>query len=173
MAQSSRTPANRLGLLAAGLLLGLILALVAVRLYVREAERERVEAAIRERIQLPREAFRVERINPDRSIRASLRRVAVLDRVGDTIVSAPRVRVVFDPASLDGEGPLVFRDVDVERPTLRLVQGRNQEWNVAQAFALEADVGWIGYANPALRRRVEPALRGALERRGLLSHPED
>jgi fructose-1,6-bisphosphatase/inositol monophosphatase family enzyme len=41
-------------------------------------------------------------------------------------------------------------------------------------FVLEEDVGWIGYANPALRRRVEPALRGALERRGLFStHPED
>ncbi|MDP9348883.1 MAG: hypothetical protein M3P24_07070, partial [Gemmatimonadota bacterium] len=158
MAQSSRTPANRLGLLAAGLLLGLILALVAVRLYVREAERERVEAAIRERIQLPREAFRVERINPDRSIRASLRRVAVLDRAGDTIVSAPRVRVVFDPASLAGEGPLVFRDVDVERPTLRLVQGRNQEWNVAQAFALEAD------GTPVRGRGAEEAGRGVVLR---------
>jgi translocation and assembly module TamB len=139
MAESSRSPANRLGLLAAGLLLGLILALVAVRLYVREAERERVETAIRQRVQLPEEAFEVEEILPDRTIRASMRRVAVLDRAGDTIVSAPRVRFVFDPSSLAGEGPLVFRDVDVERPTLRLVQQQDGEWNLAEAFALEAD----------------------------------
>ena len=33
---------------------------------------------------------------------------------------------------------------------------------------LESDVAWIGYANDALRRAVEPALLGALRRRGLL-----
>jgi fructose-1,6-bisphosphatase/inositol monophosphatase family enzyme len=33
---------------------------------------------------------------------------------------------------------------------------------------LETDVAWVGYANARLRERVEPALRGALERRGLV-----
>ena len=33
---------------------------------------------------------------------------------------------------------------------------------------LEADVAWIGYANDALRRRVEPALMAALRAHGLL-----
>ena len=33
---------------------------------------------------------------------------------------------------------------------------------------LEADVAWIGYANDALRRRVEPALTSVLRARGLL-----
>jgi hypothetical protein len=33
---------------------------------------------------------------------------------------------------------------------------------------VEADVAWIGYANAALRRTVEPALLEALRRRGLL-----
>jgi fructose-1,6-bisphosphatase/inositol monophosphatase family enzyme len=33
---------------------------------------------------------------------------------------------------------------------------------------LDADVAWVGYANDALRRRVEPALIGALRARGLL-----
>jgi fructose-1,6-bisphosphatase/inositol monophosphatase family enzyme len=33
---------------------------------------------------------------------------------------------------------------------------------------LEADVAWVGYANDALRRAIEPALLGALRRRGLL-----
>jgi fructose-1,6-bisphosphatase/inositol monophosphatase family enzyme len=35
-------------------------------------------------------------------------------------------------------------------------------------FGLEADVSWVGYANDRLRARVEPALLGALARRGLL-----
>jgi hypothetical protein len=34
---------------------------------------------------------------------------------------------------------------------------------------LEADVAWVGYANDALRRTVEPALLAALRRRGLLA----
>jgi hypothetical protein len=35
-------------------------------------------------------------------------------------------------------------------------------------FDLDADVAWVGYANDQLRARVQPALLGALERRGLL-----
>jgi len=34
-------------------------------------------------------------------------------------------------------------------------------------FDLDADVSWVGYANDRLRSRVEPALLGALARRGL------
>ena len=36
-------------------------------------------------------------------------------------------------------------------------------------FAVDADVAWVGYANPRLRERVEPALRAALARRGLVA----
>ncbi len=35
-------------------------------------------------------------------------------------------------------------------------------------LAVEPDVAWVGYANPAIRTRVEPALHRALRRRGLL-----
>jgi hypothetical protein len=35
-------------------------------------------------------------------------------------------------------------------------------------FDIEADVGWIGYANAAIRAQIEPALLGALRERGLL-----
>jgi len=34
---------------------------------------------------------------------------------------------------------------------------------------VDADIAWIGYANGALRRSVEPALTGALRRHGLLA----
>jgi hypothetical protein len=36
-------------------------------------------------------------------------------------------------------------------------------------FDLDTDVAWAGYANDRIRARVEPALHGALARRGLLS----
>lgn len=36
-------------------------------------------------------------------------------------------------------------------------------------FDLDADLAWVGYANQQLRMRVEPALRGALLRRGMLT----
>jgi len=35
-------------------------------------------------------------------------------------------------------------------------------------FDLDADVSWVAYANDRLRARVEPALLGALSRRGLV-----
>jgi len=35
-------------------------------------------------------------------------------------------------------------------------------------FDVESDVSWAGYANASVRERVEPALEGALRRRGLL-----
>jgi hypothetical protein len=39
-------------------------------------------------------------------------------------------------------------------------------------FDLDTDVSWVGYANDALRARVEPALLGALARRGLIPAPD-
>ena len=35
-------------------------------------------------------------------------------------------------------------------------------------LAVEPDVAWVGYANAAVRAQIEPLLRAALERRGLL-----
>jgi len=39
-------------------------------------------------------------------------------------------------------------------------------------FDVEADVAWIGYANPRLRALVEPKMRDVLRRRGLLSRDD-
>jgi hypothetical protein len=36
---------------------------------------------------------------------------------------------------------------------------------------LDTDVGWVGYANDALRRLIEPVLHDSLIRRNLLGHP--
>jgi len=35
-------------------------------------------------------------------------------------------------------------------------------------FKIEADIAWVGYANDAIRREIEPHLRAALSRRGLI-----
>jgi hypothetical protein len=34
-------------------------------------------------------------------------------------------------------------------------------------FDVEADVSWVGYANEAIRRQIEPHLQTALRQRGL------
>ena len=39
-------------------------------------------------------------------------------------------------------------------------------------LAVEPDVAWVGYANAAIRGQIEPLLRAALERRGLLPQSE-
>ncbi|MEZ4515171.1 MAG: inositol monophosphatase [Chloroflexota bacterium] len=36
-------------------------------------------------------------------------------------------------------------------------------------LTVDADVGWVGYANPAIRQQIEPLLQAALQRRGLFS----
>ena len=35
-------------------------------------------------------------------------------------------------------------------------------------LSTEPDVAWVGYGNKAIRAQIEPLLRQALERRGLL-----
>nr|MDQ3389400.1 hypothetical protein [Gemmatimonadota bacterium] len=140
----SRRP--RLGFLLAGLLLGFSVLFLVVRLFVHEAELERVEASLRERVRLPEEAFELEEILPDRSLRIALREVAILGEAGDTVVSAPRMRLVFDAASLVGDGPLVFRDVVVEDPLLSLVKQADGEWNVMRAFELQVAGETVGGA---------------------------
>jgi hypothetical protein len=39
-------------------------------------------------------------------------------------------------------------------------------------LAVEPDVAWVGYANAEVRAQIEPLLRAALERRGLLREGE-
>jgi fructose-1,6-bisphosphatase/inositol monophosphatase family enzyme len=40
------------------------------------------------------------------------------------------------------------------------------------SLSIEPDVAWVGYANDAVRAQIEPLLRAALERRGLLRQGE-
>ena len=66
--------------------------------------------------------------------------------------------------TLDGAFPeLQFQDFKARE---LVVKGRIPD--VRKPLDLETDVAWVGYANARLRERVEPALRGALERRGLV-----
>lgn len=36
-------------------------------------------------------------------------------------------------------------------------------------FSVEADVTWVGYANPQIRRQIEPVLQDSLRKRGLIA----
>jgi hypothetical protein len=39
---------------------------------------------------------------------------------------------------------------------------------LAAPLDVDTDVAWVGYANEAIRRQVEPALQRELRRRGML-----
>ncbi|HEX8430620.1 MAG TPA: hypothetical protein VF625_05000, partial [Longimicrobium sp.] len=109
-------------------------------LFVRRTQRMTVvEERVRIALGLPEDAFRVERIEADGSLRISLRRVAFLNARGDTIVSAPTARGTLDATSLNGTGPIVIRDSEIVRPDLRLSQDASGTWNVFGIVAAEAD----------------------------------
>jgi fructose-1,6-bisphosphatase/inositol monophosphatase family enzyme len=81
----------------------------------------------------------------------------------------PSLRASGRPASLcchpyDLSTELVAREAGV------LVTDPQGE-RLSAPLDVTTDVAWVGYANPAIRRQVEPALRLALEEQGLRSRP--
>jgi autotransporter translocation and assembly factor TamB len=128
------------GLLLLGLVIGFAITLATLYLFVRRTQRMTVvEERVRIALGLPEDAFRLERIEADGSLRVSLRRVAFLNARGDTIVSAPTARGTLDATSLNGTGPIVIRDSEIVRPDLRLSQDASGTWNVFGIVAAEAD----------------------------------
>ncbi|HEX2077071.1 MAG TPA: translocation/assembly module TamB domain-containing protein [Longimicrobium sp.] len=130
---------DRVGLLLLGLLVGFggVAALLFWRL---NAARTRVIADnVQVRLGLPDEAFELEEVEEDGSLRILLRRVALLDQAGDTVVAAPAVRARLIGATLTAdEGPIVIDQVVLERPDIRLLQRANGEWNFADVVKAEA-----------------------------------
>ena len=55
----------------------------------------------------------------------------------------------------------------VARETGAVVTDEKGEF-LSAPLSLEADVSWVGYANRKIRAQIEPVLRSALEKRGLL-----
>lgn len=133
-------PLRRLGLLAAGLALGLGLVGLGLWFYLQAAQVGELETALEGRLQLPAEALELEEITPEGRLRIRLRDVVLLERggPGDTVAVVPSASFWFDPQSIAGEGPLLFSDVVLREPELRLVQRQDGEWNLFQALEVRA-----------------------------------
>src|SRR3954470_15849808 len=129
---------DRVGVLLLGTAAGFVVALLFVYLYINHARTRVVEERVRLALGLPKEAFTLERIEPDGSLRIALHQVAFLDRNRDTILSAPLARARLLAGSLNGGGPIVFDQGEVLRPYLRLSRAPNGDWNALQIFAVEA-----------------------------------
>ncbi|HEU0302355.1 MAG TPA: hypothetical protein VFR37_23050, partial [Longimicrobium sp.] len=130
---------DRVGLLLLGLLVGFGGAALVVFWRVSAARTRLVENDVRVRLGLPDEAFELEEVEEDGSLRILLRQVALLDQSGDTVVAAPAVRARLIGATLAAdEGPIVIDQVVLERPDIRLLQRPGGEWNYADVMKAEA-----------------------------------
>ncbi|HEX7242548.1 MAG TPA: translocation/assembly module TamB domain-containing protein, partial [Longimicrobiaceae bacterium] len=142
----TRRRATVLLLVLLGLALGALLVWVGVRMYVREARLDEASLEVANRLKLPRDAFELEDVSEDGTVRMSLLRVALVDRRGDTILSAPSARLLFHSTALSGTGPIRFDRLEVSDPYLRLVEMPDGEWNLSQAFRVEADGSEVRFA---------------------------
>jgi hypothetical protein len=130
---------RRAGWVFLGALAGLLLVAISLFLYLRLGQVAEVRTAIGERLQIPEEAFEVERVTTRGRARISLRNVAIFDSAGDTLVASPRVTLWFDATSLAGDGPIEFFGVEVRNPYARLIQAPDGSWNIGQAMAVTVD----------------------------------
>lgn len=130
---------RRAGWVALGVVAGALVAGIAAFLYLRIGQVAEVRTGIGERLQIPPEALRVERLRADGRARIGLRNVVIYGAAGDTLVAAPRVSLWFDARSLSGDGPLEFTDVELREPFARLIQAADGSWNIQQAMRVTAD----------------------------------
>lgn len=130
---------HRAGLVLLGVLAGVVLSALLLFWFVDRSRTRQVEERMEVALGLPEEAFELEKVEEDGSLRIVLRDVAFLDRAGDTIVSAPaaRGRLIARTLSAD-EGPIVIDQVVLEEPFLRLLQRPDGEWNFVDIFKAEA-----------------------------------
>ena len=130
---------DRVGLLVLGLLVGFVLTAASVWWYVQRSRTRVIEEQVRVRLGLPEEAFELEEVEDDGSLRILLREVALVDRAGDTVVTAPvaRGRLIAGTMSAQ-EGPIVVDQVAIDRPSLRLLQRASGEWNYTDIFKVQA-----------------------------------
>jgi translocation and assembly module TamB len=130
---------DRVGVLLLGLLAGIVVSALALYWYVDRSRTRQVEERVQVALGLPEEAFELEEIEEDGSLRIVLREVAFLDKAGDTIVTAPlaRGRLIARTLSAD-DGPIVIDQVVLERPFMRLLQRGSGDWNFFDIIRAEA-----------------------------------
>ncbi len=129
---------RRAALIAAGVLVGLLL--LALLFWVAlQVTPDRITRDLHERgLGLPPDAYEVEDVRIGGAARISLRDVALLDDRGNTVVSAPQVRFVYDPAAARPGVSAVISDVELISPEVRLVQEADGSWNIARVVRMEA-----------------------------------
>src|SRR5688500_10001117 len=151
MAGRRRFRLDRVGILLLGVAAGFVVTLVGVYTWFNQARNRVVEERVRLSLGLPEEAFTLEEIEPDGTLRIALHDVAFLDRNRDTILSAPVARARLVTSPLSDAGAIAFGEGGVVRPSLRLQRDAKGEWNALQIFAVEAGgqpVRGVGGAQP-------------------------
>ncbi|HWK89538.1 MAG TPA: hypothetical protein VNP72_06065, partial [Longimicrobium sp.] len=129
---------DRVDLLLLGTVVGFVAGALVLFLSIQRTRTRVVRETVNASLGLPREAFQLEEVEEDGSLRILLRQVAFLDRAGDTIIAAPAVRARLVAGSFAGTGPIVIDQVLMERPDMRLLQRRNGEWNFTDIFKVQA-----------------------------------
>lgn len=125
-------------LLLLGALMGLLVVVLAAYFWVERARRAELAEVVRQELGLPEDAFELEAVEAEDALRVALRNVVLLDRDGDTVATVPRMRLVFDPQSLNRDGPILFTSAELVRPFLRLVPDADGTWNFTRIFRVEA-----------------------------------
>jgi uncharacterized protein involved in outer membrane biogenesis len=133
-----RTELRRASLTVAGVLIGLVIVLIGFLVFSRVVRVDLVRTALEVELDLPAGVFDVESVSRAGEVRVALRDVLLLDAAGDTVVAAPRVRMVFDAESLAGDRPLEFRQVELTDPFFNLRQATDGSWNFAQVTRVTA-----------------------------------
>jgi hypothetical protein len=130
---------DRVGVLLLGLLAGIVVSALLLYWYVDRSRTRQVEERVQVALGLPDEAFELEEVEEDGSLRIVLRQVAFMDKAGDTIVTAPtaRGRLIARTLSAD-DGPIVIDQVVLERPFMRLLQRASGDWNFFDIMKAEA-----------------------------------
>lgn len=129
---------DRVGVLLLGLLAGILVSALGLFWFVDRSRTRQVEERVQVALGLPDEAFELEDVEEDGSLRVVLRQVAFMDKAGDTIVSAPTVRGRLIARTMSSDGPIVVDQVVLERPYMRLLQRASGEWNFFDIFKAEA-----------------------------------
>lgn len=130
--------------LVAGLLVGAVLALVAVLLYLRLAADAEIAERVLRSIDLPASAFELEELQGDSLAVVSATDVLIRTEGGDTVVAAPSARLRIRLSSLAGDGAIVADEVRLQRPYVNLIQAPDGEFNLAQTLVVSAGGQEVG-----------------------------
>ncbi|HEY0026203.1 MAG TPA: translocation/assembly module TamB [Longimicrobium sp.] len=129
---------GRVALLLLGTLAGFAVTAATLWWYIGRQRTRVVEEQVRVRLGLPEEAFELEEVEDDGSLRILLRQVVFLDQAGDTVITAPVARGRLIAGTMQAQdGPIVVDQVAIDRPYMRLLQRANGEWNYTDIMKVE------------------------------------